>query len=366
MRRLLLCSSLLSCVFSHIAFGQERDTNTRVSLDVYIDAGYGAYPLGGQNGLQPFSTVFPRQDQLALNVAQIGLHYKSKRIRGNFTLHYGDIMKATWDTDYNQIQEANAGIRLGKDIWLDAGFFATHIGTESFLPKNNFFVSTAVATYNEPFYQMGARLSYEGNQKLNAELWLLNGYNLFVDNNSAKSVGVLLSYHFTEFWSLTYTNLLGYEQPREVGYNAFRTYHNLYFNAQLGKFDLQLGSDVGTEKYSSDADSIPDGFLFNALLAARYHLTSSFSVSTRLEFFDDRSGFISGSFTDTRGNERGLRWQAITLSTAYTPDPKVYIRLEGRYGETPNNLPLFGNAQAENRRLGIFMSLGFMLDHDLL
>ncbi len=80
-------------------------------------------------------------------------------------------------------RKANAGVRLCKNLWLDAGFFRTHVGTEGLFPKENITSSVAVATYFEPYYEAGLKLSYAATEKLALSLYVLNGYNLYEDNN---------------------------------------------------------------------------------------------------------------------------------------------------------------------------------------
>ncbi len=355
---LFISASML--VFSATA---QNDTASTLSLNGYIDAGYGVYPIGAGADFQSFSTVFPRDNQLALNVAQLGAHYRSKNIRANVVLHYGDIMQATWDNTFSAVQQANVGFNLGKGWWLNAGFFTTHIGTESFLPKNNYTISTAAATYNEPFYQGGANLSWEGSERFYMELWVLNGYNLFIDNNKAKSIGGLFSFAFSEKCALTYTNLFGYEQPATVGYQAFRSYHNLYLNETKGRFDFQLGGDFSQENYSNDADSIKDAQLFNALLTVRYNITPKFSTTIRGEYFNDAEGFISGTFPKNDGSTAGLNWRALTLGFEYNPVKNSYFRIEGRYAQTPDDLQIFGTtASPSSTRLELLASIGFYFE----
>lgn len=355
-----ILSFVLSPLFLH---AQSTDSTTIISLEGYLDAGYGAYPIGSGADFQAFSTVFPRDNQLALNVAQLGVHYDSENIRANVVLHYGDIMQATWDNTYSAVQQANVGFHLGKGWWINTGFFATHIGTESFLPKNNYTISTAVATYNEPFYQGGANLSWEGSDRFYMELWVLNGYNLFIDNNKAKSVGGLFCFAFSENCALTYTNLFGYEQPSTVGYKTFRSYHNLYLNETKGRFDFQIGADFGQENYSNDADTITDAQLFNALVTVRYNITSKFSTTAKAEYFNDPEGFISGIFPKANGTTGGLNWRAITLGFEYNPVENSYFRIEGRYAETPDDLQVFGTAANPSaNRLELLASLGFYFE----
>lgn len=348
----------------------EEKTTPTLTLSGYVDTYYAYFTDEvGRNELQLFTTVSPRSQQFGLNVGQFSTAYASEKLRGTFTLSYGDIAIATWSEEFPFIQEANAGIKLAPALWLDAGFFITHIGTESFLPKNNMLSSTAVATYNEPFYQAGARLAYEGVDKLDAQLWVLNGYNYFLDFNDAKSVGLYLSYAFSDQLSLTYTNLFGNEAPDDATFSQFRTYQNLYLNAQLNKWYLTLGGDVGIQSNTAFRSPLRRGeqaetaTMYNALATLRYQFTPQLSITGRGEVFQDEWGFISGTLPTIGAREEGLQVLGLTLGAEYRPVENAYLRLESRYLNTEDQLQIFSeNDRLSDRRWEVLATLGFTFD----
>lgn len=356
-------TALLS-VFGFGLMAQANDTTPRLRISGYVDAYYGFFTDSlGPNALQQVTTVSPRDQRIGLNVAQIGLHYEAEKIRGNVIFHHGDIIQATWSSEFPAVQEANFGFRLAKGWWIDGGFFATHIGTESFLPKNDFLSSTVVATYNEPFYQAGARLSYEGSEKFHGELWVTNGYNLFLDVNSPQSVGVLLSYNFNDETSITYTNLLGIESLDGAPLTQYRTYHNLYLNTQFGKkVFLVLGGDLGTQTNSDIENPEENALMYNALATLRYQFNPKFSITGRGEIFQDPEGFISGTYLNETGSPEGLQLWGITLGTEYRPTANSYIRPEVRYLKAEDDLPIFNNDFDRTARWEAMITMGFYFD----
>lgn len=365
MKTLNLAYSLFAFTIGNVAIGQEINSeetkNSTLLVSGYVDAYYGYYTNEQEaNAFQPFTTVSPRNERFGLNIAQIGVHYRSKKVRSNFTLHYGDIPQATWSSEFKNIQEANVGFQFVKDWWLDLGLFTTHIGTESFIPKNNFLSSNAVVTYNEPFYQAGAKLSYEGFEKLSLQLWVVNGYNSFLDKNEAKSFGALLSYQFNETTSLTYTNLLGRESLDSISPNQFRTYHNLYLNTRFNEqLFVTLGGDFGTQSNSDLDESGQSAIMYGALVTVRYQFDPRWSVTTRGEFFKDENGFISGVFPTNNGNTAGLQLWGITLGGEFKPTKNAYIRIEARYLDAENKLIIFDNGFNESNRYEAMLTLGY-------
>ena len=345
------------------SFAQDSTQLPLIMLEGYTDVYFASFTNELEpNVLQPFTTVSPRSERFGLNVAQLSVGYAAQKVRGTVTLHYGDIAQATWSETFNMVQEANVGIKLFGDWWLDAGFFATHIGTESFLPKNNYLSSTAVATYNEPFFQSGARLSYEGSDRLSAQLHVVSGYNFFLDANDAKSVGVLLSYAVNEHFTVTYTNLVGRESLDDAPLRQIRLYHNLYVNAVLAeKLLLTVGGDLGSQTHSVLEDTDATALMYNALATVRYQFTPEWSLTARGEVFEDPEGFISGTFINQQGNPQGLQLWGLTLGAEYQPMENAYLRVEGRNLTTNASLALFDQG-TDNVRYELMVTTGYYFD----
>lgn len=350
-------------VVSVKSFAQTQKQAPTLTISGYVDAYYAYFTDSlPPNALQAYTTVSPRNERIGLNMAQLSMAYASEKLRSAVTLHAGDIAEATWSDEFTLIQEANVGVLLVKSLWLDAGFFHTHIGTESFLPKNDFLSSTAVATYNEPFYQSGARLSYEPGGKFNAELWVLNGYNRFLDNNDAKSVGLLASYAFQENLSLTYTSLFGRESDQGAVLQQFRTYQNLYLNTSWKKkVYLIAGADFGSQTNSSLSNIRKTAYMYNWLLTSRYQFTPQFSATVRAERFKDQEGFISGVLTEPTGALQGLQLWGLTAGVEYKPAEGAYLRLEGRQLKAENTI-FHTKGAYTNQRTEVHLTFGIAFD----
>lgn len=360
----LLSLFLLGCISLELSAQDTTRVTPQITLSGYTDVYYATFSAESPtNVLQPYTTVSPRSDRFGLNVAQIGVNYQAERLRGTVILHYGDIAEATWSETFRAVQEANVGLMLFDNWWLDAGFFATHIGTESFLPKNNFLSSTAVATFNEPFFQSGARLSYEGSETFTAQLHVVSGYNFFLDVNDAKSVGVLLSYYIDDQWSVTYTNLFGRESLDNVSPSQVRFYHNLYLNGSVNeKLLVTVGGDLGTQTNSQLDNGNATALMYNALATVRYQFNPAWSVTARGEVFSDPEGFISGTLPTELGGSEGLQLVGFTLGAEYRPTENSYVRIEGRNLTTDDNVVLFDQG-TNNVRYEWMVTTGFYFDH---
>lgn len=364
-RMLSFCMCLIS--FTHtVTYAQEKtpDDHT-LTLSTYVDGYYSGYNTDADgNTFRPYITVGARGNSIGINVAQIGINYAHKNIRSNVVLHYGDIPQATWSSNHNNIQEGNVGIKLAEGVWFDAGAFATHIGTESFLPKNNMLSSTAFKTYNEPFYQTGAKLTYDKPENLELQFWILNGYNSFVDNNKSKSLGFLLSYSLSDNTSITYTNLIGREDPFGSNIVQNRFYQNIYLNTSWqDQVFLTAGFDMGTQTNSDLQNSDESALMYAGLLTSRYQFDPKWSITARAEIFNDKNGFISGLVQNTDNEAVGLELFGFTFGTEYKPAENAYFRAETRFTNAPEYLKIFRADNADqNSRLEILLTMGLALE----
>ena len=364
---LILLFVTLGCFHVKAQDPDNTRDSSKLSLLGYLDTYYSYYTDSlGPGQFQKFASVSPRNNCFGLNIAQIGLNYASPMVRGNLTLHYGDIPLSSWSQSFNPVQEANLGIKILKNTWLDAGFFTTHIGTESFLPKNNYLSSLTVATYNEPFYQAGARLSFK-TQKIHAELWIVNGYNFFLDANSAKSVGILFRYKLNSNTSLTYTNLLGLESADVAPVKKFRFYQNIFLNTSFrDKLFLIVGGDFGMQTHSVLQDSEETAFMYNAMGEIRYYFNKKVSVTARYEIFMDPEGFIGGIVQDANGELMGYKLKGYAMGVEFRPVKNAYLRAEGRYLQLSENLDVFHHGPSPSKRWEMMITMGFYFKKVLL
>ena len=141
---------------------------------------------------------------------------------------------------------------------LDAGFFKAHLGTESILPKENFTISSAVGSFYEASIESGFRLNYNPIQELSINFYLLNGYNLFIDNNTKKSFGSLVTYNFNDNSIISYSNYIGDDTPSSGdSISHLLLQQNLYFNSQVGNLKYQIGFDYAIKPVSYTHLTLP-------------------------------------------------------------------------------------------------------------
>jgi hypothetical protein len=340
------------------SFAQQTDS-AAFKVSGYVDAYYAYYTDSvGPGNYQKFPSVSPRSNQFGLNTAQVTVQYDAEKIRGVAVLHYGDIPVSAWSSTFNNIMEAHAGVRLCKKLWLDGGFFRTHFGTEGLLPKENFTSSVSVNTFYEPYYESGFRLNYNASDKLVINLYVLNGYNIYQENNEKKSVGLLATYALGDKGNIGYSNYIGDDSPQGDTVSHTRFHQNLFFNYQVKKLKIQIGGDYCMQE-NSDTTGTKSANMFSGVLSLKYQATTKFAVYAREEFFNDPQGYMSTRFTDENGKQTGYVLTGITAGVEYKPTDNSYIRLETRNLQTDGAQKIFvWDGKLTNTRREVLLNLG--------
>jgi hypothetical protein len=356
-RKLLL--SVISFLFVTLVYADEQKDSAVFKISGYVDTYYAYYTDSvGAGNFQKFPSVSPRSNQFGLNTAQVTFQYDAGKIRGIVTLHYGDIPVSAWSGTFNSIMEAHAGVRLCSKLWLDAGFFRTHFGTEGLLPKENITSSVSVNTFYEPYYESGFRLNYNPSNKLAINLYVLNGYNIYEENNNKKSFGLLATYLLGDKGNVGYSNYIGDDTPEGDNTDHLRIHQNLFFNYQLNKLKIQVGGDYCIQE-NSDTTGSESASMSSGVIALKYYFSGQFSVYGREEFFSDPQGYMSTRFFDAGGKQTGYKLTGTTLGVEYKPTDNSYFRLEARNLSTDDVQKIFyRDGENKNSRQEILLNLG--------
>lgn len=297
----------------------------------YVSTYYAFYDDESEsNGFIQFPTLAPRNDQFSLNMALISMQYKSANLRSNITLHYGDVPASSWPATFNLIQEANAGFKIAKKLWFDAGFFKTHIGLESFQPRENIASSMSIPNFYDPYYLSGAKLTYMPTAKLNLQACIFNGYNEYIDNNKNKALDFSANYNLNDHISFTYNFLTCDETPDNIKTKHRRFYQNFYATFIYNKFTIGVDANYGLQANSYRKDTTQYGKMYAAIIVAKYNIVPKFDVYSRLEYFSDPNRILTGTLNT------GQYVKGTTLGFEIKPQKTVGISAEWRILEADN------------------------------
>lgn len=372
--------SFFLCLFSSLGFAQikkdtsdltftgtrinpydiEYDTSGHLKFSGYIDTYYSYYTDSlGPDGYSKFPTAAPRHNQFGLNIAQFGVKYQAERLRGVATIFFGDSPSSAWSPYLNYIQEANAGFRIWNKLWLDAGFFRTHIGLESIQPRENITTSFAITTYYEPYYMSGAKLTWQQSQKWTFQVNAFNGYNNFIENNDNKAVGVSIAFIPNDRWSHTLSSIVSDEYPKDATSRHLRHYTNFVSVYKGRKVTLGFDANFGYQENSKLKDTTQTAWMFSAIAAAKYRMTERWGIYGRGELFSDPDEMLTGPVEDYNHTLVGLDILGATGGIEYKPIPNAYLRIESRLLRTKESeLIFYYNKSVRNYRWEGIISLG--------
>lgn len=323
-------------------YDQQFDSTGHVQFGGYIDTYYSIYhDSSSSDGFSKFPTIAPRNQQFGLNIIQLSARYNSKTFRGTVTLFGGDCPKAAWSPYLNYVQEANLGFRLIKKLWLDAGFFRTHIGLESIQPRENIAMSLATTSYFEPYFLSGMKLTWQQSDKLAFQLNAFNSFNQYLETNKNKAVGFSLAYSIGEKGSITYSAMYCDESPDSASLDHYRFYNNLCFTYRTKHFVLGTDVNYGIQQNTGLTDPTKTASMFSELVALKYRITPKTAVYVRQEFFSDPNEILTGPIINSNHQLVGLDILGGTFGMEFKPIPNSYLRIESRYLQTPNSESIF-------------------------
>jgi hypothetical protein len=271
-----------------------------------------------------------RHNEVNLNLGYLKGSYSAERVRANLALAAGTYMNANYAAEpgvLKNIFEANAGIKLSKkkNLWLDAGIFASHIGFESAISKDCWTLTRSILADNSPYFETGVKLTYiSDNSKWLFSALALNGWQRIqrVSGNSLISLGTQIQFKPSDKFLLNYSTFFGTDKPDSA--RLYRTYHNFYsiFNF-TDKLGLTLGLDIGTE------DKLPGGNEINTWFTPvgilKYNLNDKWAIAGRVENFTDKNGVIIST-----GTPNGFQTMGYSLNIDHSPFKNVLVRLEAR------------------------------------
>lgn len=310
---------------------EEFDTTGTLDITGYISAYYAYYTDSvGPDSYQKFPTLSPHSNEVGLNLVQLSAKYKSEKIRGIITLHWGDMPDAAWSPRFNLFQQANLGIRIVPKLWFDIGYFRTHVGLESVQPRENINSTVSITTYLEPYYLSGAKLTWQPFKFLTVQANMFNQFNGYIETNQSKMWGMSAMIDPSPNVSVTLNTMKTDDVPDYNNLHKPRWYHDLYVVWKTSKSILGFEANYGLQKNSQIADSTATAFMFSGQLAFKYCFTKRFSIYTRGEYVKDTDGMMSGTFANGQGKNVGIDIYGITGGIEVKPIPNSYVRFEYR------------------------------------
>ncbi len=339
----------------------DYDSSGVFTLSGYVST-YFAYftDTSGHDGFQKFPTVSPRNKEFAVNLAQLSAKYQATNMRGIITFHYGDIPSSSWSPRFNNLQEANAGFKLWKNLWVDMGFFRGHIGLEGIQPRENSCMSLAITTNFEPYYMSGIKFTWYMNKQLTLQSCIMNGFNTFVETNKSKAFGFSCNYLPVSPVSLTYNFYTCDERTDYTLLAQQRYYHNLCGTYKSNK--TTFGADFffcSQQNTSLKGLSNNTAYALSGHLSAKYFFVNRLALYGRVEHFQDADEVLTGPILNQHQVLTGINLWGATLGLEVKAIPNSYIRVEARQLNAKQDEKIFSyNNTSSNKRLETILAIG--------
>jgi hypothetical protein len=229
-------------------------------------------------------------------------------------------------------------------IEVDFGEFVTSAGAETIESNANWNYSRSLLfAYAVPYYHFGVRSTLPVTKTLTVGIQVVNGWNTLWGNNDMRNIGVTAAWTKPRYtWSANY-----YEGPSHVGNSDGR--RDLIDTTLLltpnGRISLYVNGDYGRDKRVAD----PGYQTWYGLAgAARIRIASRIALSPRLEIFNDRNGFTTGTAQTVK---------EATLTGEYKYDAHWTARLEYRH-DNSNRMFFNRGADLTTATLGIMYAFG--------
>ncbi len=301
-------------------------------LTIYAFAdGYYGYDLTSRPLARPgFLFSHSRNNEFALNNGIVGARYDDGQVRGALALHAGTYVEANYAAEpavLKHLYEGYAGFRPFGKAWLDVGIFASHLGFESAISKDNWTLTRSLMAENSPYYESGARFTYEASEKLTVTALALNGWQNLRETNTAKAAGWQVQWKPTARLLFNSSAFYGNEQPTDSARRR-RWFHNFYATyAASDRVALAAVFDIGQQQRARPEKGAD--LWHTAAAFVKVKLAERWSATVRGEYYKADRSVVIGALTPVAG-DANFFVRGGSLNLDYLPTPHLACRVEGR------------------------------------
>ena len=333
MKQKIKTLAVLMIVGLHLANTATAQTDSSSSLKIsgYVETYY-SYDFGRPiNHTKPvFFYSYNRHNEINLNLGFVKAAYLKNNVRANFAIATGTYINANLAAEpgvLKNIFEANAGVKISKtkNIWVDAGIFASHIGFESAIGKDCPNLTRSILAENSPYYESGVKVSYtSSNEKIFLSGLILNGWQRIqrIDGNNTPAFGHQLTYKPTSKITLNSSSFVGSDKADSV--RKMRYFHNFYTQIQLSsKVGLTAGFDIGAEQKAKHSKYF--NYWYSPVVILKLNTSAKSAIAVRAEYYSDKNGVIINS-----GTANGFKTFGYSLNYDYAVADNILFRIEGR------------------------------------
>ena len=251
-----------------------------------FNAGYRAFDIKANSFSLNFATLTMKHDP-----DPVGFRMDLGFGRGYEIFHMYEPLGRDQRNIMRNILQAYVSVKPEKagGFQLDFGKFVTSAGAEPTETHLNWNYSRSLIYDLGPFYHFGARISRPVTPFWTTGVSITNGWNNVEDNNTGKTFGFTNAFTSKKAsYIVTY-----YGGPEKTGTNQGSRHliDQVLTLAPNGKTSFYINHNYGRERALDGSVGI-----INAIAgAARYQVNDWFALSPRLEYFNDRGIWTTGT-----------------------------------------------------------------------
>ena len=293
------------------------------------ETGYVAASYYHSNGYSTYHQFDNKHDSFQLDQAALTIAFQPKEGFGALVdVAAGEDMKIlntaegsnpnTFDIVQGFVQYATGPLTV------IAGKYVTLAGAEVIAPTGNTNFSRSLLFFAEPLTHTGVRATYAASDTLSLVAGVNNGWNYSsLSTSGSKTAELGVAWTPSKTFSLTAQAYVG----KDSTFDAQRTLVDAVATySATDALTLILSYDWGKQKQHAAGD--PDLDWNGAAFYTNYALNDQWRASLRLEYLDDKEGFVSGLLGTPQKLKEG------TLTFGYAPVKSFELRMEARYDKS--------------------------------
>jgi hypothetical protein len=338
-KQLLASAAMLGFVACDVAIAEDEPAKPAVTAGTSVsdvltasgitESGYVAASYYHSNGYNTYHQFDNKHDSFQLDQAGLTIAFQPKEGFGALVnVAAGDdlkIVNAAEGSSPNTFDVVQAFAQYASGpLTVIAGKYVTLAGAEVITPTGNSNFSRSLLFFAEPLTHTGVRVTYAASDTLNIVAGANNGWNYSsLTTSGSKTAELGVAWTPNKTFSLAAQAYVG----KDPTFDAQRTLVDAVATySATDALTLVLSYDWGKQEQHTAGD--PDLDWNGVAFYTNYALNDQWRVSLRLEYLDDKDGFVSGLVGTPQKLKEG------TLTFGYAPAKSFELRIEGRYDKS--------------------------------
>ncbi len=275
-------------------------------------------------------------DQFTLNMAMLSIKKDADPVGFRLDLAYGPETSmlssggTSLDSTTSPIAQAYLIYKGPYGITVTAGKFNSLVGFESHYANENFNYTFSYGhIWAAPLWHEGVILSRDFGSLIEADIYVVNGWSTFYENNASKSVGARLKLNVIDRLKVTLGVISGNETP--VGGADQKTSSEAIIDWKVfSALQIAIDGIYSFESHSGgNLQQVSSGALY-----AKYLLNSRIYFAARYEMYYDDALFSSGLRTSNPNPATAQTINSYTGTADFKAAENLHFKLELRTDKT--------------------------------